>query len=231
MSEQTSVTIDDKITLRTIYDELFHCRDFELQHLWQRSVFFFGFLLAIATAYAKFVSEIITKNMGSCTDKKVICFNAICLGLGIIGIIFSQLWIMMAKGSKRWYEKYEMSISWFYENYKNCEIRNKVFDIEDKNDLWKEIPKFGNLYDRKTDDSLLSTKGGNFSVSRINIFVGQFICFVWMLISAFHVFHIVLSKIEHNSNNCCIYLISFLCVISFTYVSKMIIFKFVKSED
>lgn len=230
MSEPTNVVVDDKITLRTIYDELFHCRDFELQHLWQRSVFFFGFLLAIATAYGNFVSKIITENMGSCTDKKAICFNAICLGISIIGIIFSQLWIMMAKGSKRWYEKYEMSISWFYENYTNYEIRNKIFDIDDKNDFWKQLPKFGDLYARKTNDSLLSTSGGNFSVSRINIFVGQFICFVWMLISTFHLFHF-LAKIVSSLDKCCIYLISFLCVISFAYISKSIIFMFVNSED
>ena len=48
---------NEKFTTKDLYKELFHCRDFELQHLWQRSVFLAGFMIALFTLYGSFVGD------------------------------------------------------------------------------------------------------------------------------------------------------------------------------
>ncbi len=48
---------NDKFTTKDLYAELFHCRDFELQHLWQRSIFLAGFMVALFTLYGTFVGD------------------------------------------------------------------------------------------------------------------------------------------------------------------------------
>ena len=50
MSEQGGSN-ESKLTAKDFYNEMWHCRDFELSHLWQRSVFLGAFMLAIATGY------------------------------------------------------------------------------------------------------------------------------------------------------------------------------------
>ncbi len=42
--------------------------------------------------------------------------NLLAFSIGVIGIIFSCLWIMMGKGSKAWYERYENAIVLLREN-------------------------------------------------------------------------------------------------------------------
>lgn len=39
--------------------------------------------------------------------------NNVALVLCIIGAVFSAMWIMMAKGSKAWYERYERALNAF----------------------------------------------------------------------------------------------------------------------
>ncbi|UTC62394.1 hypothetical protein E4O05_00280 [Treponema sp. OMZ 787] len=48
----------DRPTAKDIYDYLWHGRDFELEHLWQRSIFLGAFLLGIASVYAFYVKDI-----------------------------------------------------------------------------------------------------------------------------------------------------------------------------
>lgn len=48
----------DRSTAKDIYDYLWRGRDFELKHLWQRSVFLAVFLLGIASAYALYIKDI-----------------------------------------------------------------------------------------------------------------------------------------------------------------------------
>ena len=38
--------VEDKIDERAVYDRLWKCRDFEIDHVWQRAVFLSAFLLA-----------------------------------------------------------------------------------------------------------------------------------------------------------------------------------------
>ena len=52
----------NKFTTKDLYKELFHCRDFELQHLWQRSVFLAGFMIALFTLYGSFLGNRLNEN-------------------------------------------------------------------------------------------------------------------------------------------------------------------------
>lgn len=38
-------------------------------------------------------------------------------GICYLGLAFSMLWVMMAKGSKRWYERYERALNYFTYRY------------------------------------------------------------------------------------------------------------------
>ena len=51
-------TTKDRPTAKYIYDYLWRGRDFELKHLWQRSVFLAVFLLGIASVYAFYIKDV-----------------------------------------------------------------------------------------------------------------------------------------------------------------------------
>lgn len=99
-----------KITSKDIYSSLWRCRDFELSHLWQRSIFLTTFLVMSFTGYGSIllrICEYITD------DNKRIPFcilNIAGLFIALLGVVLSALWIMMGKGSKAWYEKYEKAL-------------------------------------------------------------------------------------------------------------------------
>ena len=103
------------ITYSEIYKGLWKCRDFELAHYWQRAVFLTAFLLA---CYAGYGTLIIQCSMAETMQLPFRIVNGIAFGICIVGILLSFLWIMMAKGSKAWYETYEAAISAFVERYK-----------------------------------------------------------------------------------------------------------------
>ena len=46
-------TEDNKLTVKDLYKEFWECRNFEIDHLWQRSIFLAVFLLAIAAGYGR----------------------------------------------------------------------------------------------------------------------------------------------------------------------------------
>lgn len=102
---------ESKFSVKYLYNELWRCRDFEISHLWQRSVFLAVFMLAIAAAYGNLAVKILIPDTSnpSCTNSPLV--QGALLGLCLLGIIFSMLWIMMAKGSKMYFEKFENSIN------------------------------------------------------------------------------------------------------------------------
>lgn len=197
----------NKFTTKDLYTELFHCRDFELQHLWQRSVFLAGFMIALFTLYGSFVGDNLNSKLNfdvnkiEQSDKNiVITYSAnvndnlsnqttihyFAFFIGCVGIIISQLFIMMIKGSKRWYEQFESALWWFYNN------NSDLFDEKLKNNI-NDYPHFGNLWDKRINNSLFNTDAGHYSVSRINIVLGQLLCLVWIGITGFHLFNIFYS--------------------------------------
>ena len=222
----TNKTEDNKLTVKDLYKESWECRNFEIDHLWQRSIFLAVFLLAIAAGYGTFVNDHLKEFLPSPKTTKELSpliFHGISLALCLLGIVFSQLWIMMAKGSKRWYERYEASISKFYNNIHYKLFTKKTIDLIKQ----KKIPFFGNLEERDINDSLLSVKGGNFSVSKVNIFIGQITGFVWIILASVHVYFLF-PQVEKSWLIC----VLFVCfVLTFSFLTTFLISCFTRSGD
>lgn len=168
------------ITPKDIYNSLWRCRDFELSHLWQRSIFLTAFLVMCFTGYGGILLKICeyTTEEKFCT---VFCIlNIAGLFIALLGFILSALWIMMGKGSKAWYEKYESAI---YKIERNPKYSEKIV----VNDMDEEELMHGSLpAPIPLDTSLFTTNAGKFSVSRINIAIGQVSMSIWILIYFIH---------------------------------------------
>lgn len=167
----------DKITPLHIYESLWRCRDFEISHLWQRSVFLTAFLVLAYTGYGFVLMKICDHIIGAQEISQIgfRYLNIIGFMIALVGIILSILWIMMGKGSKAWYEQYERAL----------------YNIErDRRYITKSVSKMnvrkymhGSLPKLKFNYNLWSTDGGRFSPSRINIRIGQLSLIVFTLAS------------------------------------------------
>jgi hypothetical protein len=114
--------------------------------------------------------------------------TALFLNIGFLmlsgfGLVLSILWIQMAKGSKRWYERYEKSICLIIDD---PYLENRVFSFPHQPANKNGIPMHGYLIDADCDDSLFSTKAGYYSVSRVNIAIGQVALVIWRLLLILH---------------------------------------------
>lgn len=166
---------EDKIDIKDIHNTLWRCRDFELANLWQRSIFLTAFLVLCFTAYG----TVLIKLFDDLCDTKFIVANLVAYVLTLIGLIFSIFWIKMGKGSKAWYEKYEAAILAFERNkkYTNDDIR-KIAGFNYK--------KLENYQSFEIDNDIFSTKAGAYSVSKINIAIGQVFCVLWISVALVH---------------------------------------------
>ena len=168
------------IAPRDIFKCLWMCRDFELQHLWQRSVFLTAFLTICFAAYGGLVTAMLD---GKCIAKANyrLLVNGAAFCISVVGIILSLLWIMMGKASKYWYERYEKAIVAFALSYPD------VFS-GDMNRLegmkWENIPFYRSP---DVNNSLFSFKAGRYSPSRINTAIGLVSFVVWLGISIVHI--------------------------------------------
>lgn len=164
-----------KITSKDVYSSLWRCRDFELSHLWQRSIFLTTFLVMSFTGYGSIllrVCEYVTDD-NKCIPFCILNMAGLCIAL--LGIVLSALWIMMGKGSKAWYEKYENALYHIERNekYSKAIVAN---DMDDEMLMHGSLPAANPL-----NTSLFTTNAGRFSVSRINIAIGQVSIVVWCL--------------------------------------------------
>ena len=157
-------------------ESFYRCRDFEINNLWQKSVLLTAFLVLSFTVYANLIPKLF---FGSVSKNNII-IHEICCGLSLIGIVFAIVWIMMAKGSKAWYEIYESAI---------CEIeKEKQIHIPQKYVM-------GNRGSEKPiDGNIFSNNAGNYSPSKLNIFIGRFFLIIWSVIFIIHfIFNISLA--------------------------------------
>lgn len=155
-----------------VYKRAWVSRDFELSHLWQRSVFLAVFLIAIAGAYGTILEKMYFSEVRNALVYKQ-HFIAFCLCW--LGIAFSILWVMMSKGSKYWVEKYE-NLIWLFENG------------EEGNHL-KDCYHFGAmppLKQNEFDENIFSPKSGHYSVSKVNASIGIIGICVFSLLEMFH---------------------------------------------
>jgi len=127
----------------------------------------------------------------SLSSKMQILNEVICY-LALLGIVFSIIWIKMAKGSKAWYEIYEGLIAEI-ENEAELEIPEK-YRMGSQND---EV-------NGKVDCNLFSGNGGKYSVSKLNILIGMVLLFTWLLII---VFHYLFAIYLFETNRDCVHLI------------------------
>lgn len=200
--KEKDTTTDKYISRKEIRKGFYKCRDFELANLWQRSIFLSAFLILCFTGYGYILVKIIEIISSNNANKDSLPYlHLVAIGIGVLNFLFSILWIMMGKGSKAWYEIYETAI---------CDIDKEI--IEDGDDKYR----MGNLALDKTkpfDNKLLSRNAGPFSVSKINIGIGQLCLWLWGIIIVFHsILNIkflwtpiteCICKCGNNTNNCC----------------------------
>ena len=157
----------NKVTLKEIRETYYSLRNFEISNLWQRSVFLSAILVLFYSGYAYLVSKFLDEEV-----KKTLLLHELCCAIALLAIVFSIIWIMMAKGSKAWYEVYE----------------NKIFEIEKHKEL--KISKNHRMRSkctlRELDQCLFSNHGGRYSVSKLNILIGKVLLINWTIVLIIH---------------------------------------------
>ena len=214
-------------------------RDFELSHLWQRSIFITTFIILVYTGYGAIWlnvlksdisliqivnttkensdNEILTNlnkdyQYNSNNDSLFMIANCISIFIAILGYTLSLLYIMMGKGSKYWYECYEGLINNIEDNEKS---ENKLY-IHSAGDYIKE---------NKVNNSLLKRVAGNYSVSRINILLGQISALVWFIILFVHITFLIYPKLfnfifSDNIKNISIAVVVTFSIVIFIYITR-----------
>jgi len=202
MNKDTYSVLDSIIFERDTFDKtldrLYHCRDLEISNLWQRSIFLSAFLILCFTGYGYILMKVIDASPNdcicnyicNCCNKTCKCYSNYCsynmdcklfylhiIALIVAGIsaLFSTLWIMMAKGSKAWYEVYETAITTFENEYSTKIGLPKEYIM---GEMGIPISKLNNC--------LFSTKAGGYSVSKINILIGQICLCICVIAILFH---------------------------------------------
>ena len=157
--------------LKKIRKELYQLRTFEIQNLWQRSIFLVTFIVILLTGYGYLIEKLLFEYDKWATDNglRLMIAHAVCATLAFLGSIFSVIWIMMAKGSKAWYEIHEKRI-------RKLELE---LNMEDKYRMRPASPW-------SLDNTLFSREPGAYSVSRINILLGQILLVAWGLTFGIH---------------------------------------------
>ena len=156
----------EQVSLKEIRKDYYKIRKFEIQNLWQRSIFLATFIVLLFTGYGTLLEKLMSYD-----GLQSIIGHIICCLLALTGSIFSILWIMMAKGSKAWFEIYE----------------SKIGDIE--KEIILNIPEDHRMQGgspEKLNNSLRSWDPGAYSVSKINILIGQELWVIWIVIFCLH---------------------------------------------
>lgn len=197
--EMMEKEIRREIPKEEYHKNLWRCRDFEIQHLWQRSIFLTTFKLLTFTGYGTVLLKIIelatspySADLVSLTSLSVQqvdltsvgenedylnLLNVIAQGICVLGMIFSFFWIMMGKGSKGWYEVYENAIGAFEKNPRNTNFSHYGGFQYNKLYGYQRI---------ELNDSLLSLKAGAYSPSKINTAIGIITFLTWWILIVFH---------------------------------------------
>lgn len=171
----TELYDSNRVSLKDIRDTYYQLRNFEISNLWQRSIFLSALLVLFFTAYGYLTSELI-----KCIGNSLV-LNEICCGIALCGFSFSIIWIMMAKGSKAWYEVYERRI---------CDIeKEKELKIDEDYRMGADCRP------HKLDSNLFTMKAGRYSVSKLNIMIGISLMIIWVAIL---VIHYTMALVEFN---------------------------------
>jgi len=175
------------ISKEDIYTSFWKCRDLEIQMLWTRLTLLGAIMALTYTGYGVLLMKIVEN-----AKLHWVSCNLLAMVICCCGMLFSCLWITTAKGSKRWYERYEAALSYFQEANRNS------FERFDNGDLCLSYHDFKKpeIVGRcaEEDASLLTVCGGCFSVSKIPIVLGQLSLIGWSVVSGLHIAAIYLGK-------------------------------------
>ena len=197
----------DGDSIRNIYDNCWQNRKFELENLWQRSIFLATFLVLIFTGYGilmmKFSDALGSYDGADNREQQLLFLNFCAILLSLVGIFLSTLWILMGKSSKAWYERYQNAVRALEKMESNVHTiihpkngkRVGTFNCH-------ELPDFRSA---TIDYNVLTTNGGAYSTSRINIAIGQITLFMWLFIFLAHIIWICTSLFDLGENTHTLY--------------------------
>ena len=172
---------DDQVSLKEIRETFYRLRDFEISNLWQRSIFLSALLVLFFSGYGLLVSKLFEEEI-----KKFLMIHEVCSVVALLAIIFSIIWIMMAKGSKAWYEVYERRI---------CDIeKEENLNIPSKYWMGADCTPW------RLDSNLFTTNSGNYSVSKLNILIGIILMITWTIIFFVHYINAICFFCSQNGN-------------------------------
>lgn len=109
-------------TLDKILERAYDIRKFELDLYWKRATYFWGFLIAIFTAF--FIAIDSSKKIGFHIQFLIIC----------MGLVFSFAWYLVNRGSTYWVTNYERVIDTI-EEYKGISFYN--LNLKNDNEFLK----------------------------------------------------------------------------------------------
>lgn len=89
--------------------------------------------------------------------------NIIGFMIALIGVMLSILWVIMGKGSKAWYERYEAALTKI-ERDKDY-VTTEVLAMDLRKCMHGALPE-----PEKVDNSLLSTNGGSFHLQELTYY-------------------------------------------------------------
>ena len=187
--EDSQIDPADGDCIRNIYDNCWQNRKFELENLWQRSIFLATFLVLIFTGYGILMMKF-SDALGNYGDNKeqLLFLNFCAILLSLVGIFLSTLWILMGKSSKAWYERYQNALKALEKMDGNT---HSIVRLKEGKKVGTfnchELPDFKSA---AIDYKILTTNGGGYSTSRINIAIGQIALFMWLFIFLVHIISI-----------------------------------------
>ena len=175
------VSLEDnsKVSLRDIYVRLCMCRDFEIKLQWERAVFLTAFLIACFAGYGSFLLSVHQYGAGA-GNLSPLVINGTFITLTFVGLVLSLLWILMAKGSKAWYEHYEQAIAAFAINQ---HVANANVSQDMMAHTWYKLP---GIKRDSMSNWIFSLNGGGYSVSKIVIAIGICSFVNWSILFLIH---------------------------------------------
>ena len=159
----------DRVSRKDLHEKLWESRSFEINHLWQRSIFLATFIVALFTLYFGVLNSYYTESDNNDSDliiksiqttelddyyKMTFYYDenknnekteyrkqyfAILEGICFFGFQFSVLWICMARGSKYMYERHENGIE---EAYRKGSFDKKL-DLEVSKEFYEVLWESG----------------------------------------------------------------------------------------
>ncbi len=178
---------NNEVSLKELREGFYKCRSFEVLNLWRRSFLLSIFQVLCFTLYGVLASRLPAAGPGAADPLAV---NEIACAVALIGMSFAVIWIMMAKGSKAWYEVYE----------------RYIFEIEREETDGLKIPeryRLGALCRPwEMNSNLFSKKAGRYSPSRLNITIGTVLLTTWFVVLLVHYTASVACYIDGTGSRC-----------------------------